>query len=230
MIRKFIIPVLLLLIQAGATAQQTAPSGLRTLSGRVVELVYDGEDTLGLQGVRVYQLGSSRYTQTDVDGYFSLELPDSTLVMKVELFGYRNQEIQVHKGETSAVVIIERNLSFMEDEGLLITVVGMGVVFSALILLFLLFKFLLPVINGSMRRKKDAVAEPHPGKFAALSQDLTGEVASAISAALHLYFEEMHDEESGVLTIEKTVKSYSPWSSKIYQSHKALRGPHSSRW
>jgi glutaconyl-CoA/methylmalonyl-CoA decarboxylase subunit delta len=229
MTRKFLIPVLILLIQAGASAQQTAPSDLRILSGRVVELAYEGEDTVGLQGVRVYQLGSNRYTQTDVDGYFSLELPDSTIVVKIELFGYRNKEAQVHKGETSAMVVIERNLSFMEDEGLLITVVGMGVVFSALILLFLLFKFLLPVVNRSQRKKK-AAADAHPGKFTVLSQDFSGEVASAISTALHLYFEEMHDEESGVLTIEKTVKSYSPWSSKIYQSHKALRGPHSSRW
>jgi Na+-transporting methylmalonyl-CoA/oxaloacetate decarboxylase gamma subunit len=164
MTRKFIIPVLILLIQAGASAQQTAPSDLRILSGRVVELAYEGEDTVGLQGVRVYQLGSNRYTQTDVDGYFSLELPDSTLVVKIELFGYRNKEVQVHKGETSAMVVIERNLSFMEDEGLLITVVGMGVVFSALILLFLLFKFLLPVVNGGQRKKK-AAADAHPGKF-----------------------------------------------------------------
>jgi hypothetical protein len=45
---------------------------------------------------------------------------------------------------------------------------------------------------------------------------MTGEINAAISMALYLYFEELHDEESDVVTIKKVSKRYSPWSSKIY--------------
>ena len=42
------------------------------------------------------------------------------------------------------------------------------------------------------------------------------EVDTAIAMALHLYFSEIHDEESNVITIKNAPKQYSPWSSKIY--------------
>jgi len=38
----------------------------------------------------------------------------------------------------------------------------------------------------------------------------------AIAMALHLYLEEVHDDESNVITIKRIEKRYSPWSSKIY--------------
>jgi len=117
----------------------------------------------------------------------------------------------------------------MEDEGWLITVVGMMVVFCALLVLFSLFKFLMPFfLNGFKRKPKSEQAGVAISTLK--SGEISGEVVSAISAALHLYFNEMHDEESGVLTIEKTVKNYSPWSSKIYMNYKTLRSPQSSRW
>jgi glutaconyl-CoA/methylmalonyl-CoA decarboxylase subunit delta len=39
---------------------------------------------------------------------------------------------------------------------------------------------------------------------------------AAISMALYSYFNDTHDTESNVLTINKVSKRYSPWSSKIY--------------
>lgn len=39
---------------------------------------------------------------------------------------------------------------------------------------------------------------------------------AALSLALHLYFDEIHDNENMTLTINKVIKPYSPWSSKIY--------------
>jgi len=43
-----------------------------------------------------------------------------------------------------------------------------------------------------------------------------GEVYAAIAMALNLYRKEMHDYENFKITIQKSVKPYSPWSSKIY--------------
>ena len=212
-----------------AVSAQDDPAGLRTVEGVVLEVRDEGQDTMAVSGARIYGLGSSTYVTSDVDGRFRLQLPDTAVQLKVELFGYQNVELMLAREERNAAVVITRNESFMHDEGLLITIVGLGVVFSALILLFALFKFLLPLVNRKPRIKRAEMVEAHD-KFSMLSQDFSGEVSAAISTALHLYFEELHDEESGILTIEKTVKSYSPWSSKIYQNYRSLRGPHSNRW
>jgi len=46
--------------------------------------------------------------------------------------------------------------------------------------------------------------------------DISGEVNAAIALALHKHFEEVHDFENTVITIQKVQRPYSPWSSKIY--------------
>ncbi len=43
----------------------------------------------------------------------------------------------------------------------------------------------------------------------------SGDIA-AIAMALHLFYDEVHDNESNVITIKRIERRYSPWSSKIY--------------
>jgi hypothetical protein len=38
----------------------------------------------------------------------------------------------------------------------------------------------------------------------------------AIAMALHFFYDEVHDNESNVITIKRIERRYSPWSSKIY--------------
>lgn len=99
------------------------------------------------------------------------------------------------------------------QESVIIAIVGYFVVFASLVLLFWLFNFLPGLINYRGKRKKSGAKKRTEDQSA---DKVTGETTAAISMALHLYFSELHDEESGVLTIKKVSKSYSPWSSKIY--------------
>jgi Na+-transporting methylmalonyl-CoA/oxaloacetate decarboxylase gamma subunit len=92
----------------------------------------------------------------------------------------------------------------------MIALVGYIIVFSALLILYFFFNFL-PRIIYFKRGKK----EPE-GNANSVKQQILGEETAAIAMALHLFLDEFHDEESGVLTIKKTSKAYSPWSSKIY--------------
>ncbi len=39
---------------------------------------------------------------------------------------------------------------------------------------------------------------------------------AAIALALSMYVQDIHDYERAVLTIQKVMRPYSPWSSKIY--------------
>lgn len=50
----------------------------------------------------------------------------------------------------------------------------------------------------------------------AAGQDQQLETVAVIGLAIKLYLEDIHDYERTVMTIQKVVRPYSPWSSKIY--------------
>ena len=106
-------------------------------------------------------------------------------------------------------ILLKSNINL---ESVVIALTGYLIVFTALVLLFWLFSLMPKILN--MRRTKKSLRRgesPHR----ALHEGLSGEETAAIAMALHLYLD-LHDEESGVLTIKRISKSYSPWSSKIY--------------
>ena len=101
----------------------------------------------------------------------------------------------------------------MNGSTLVIAVMGYIVVFAALVLLFLFFNILPRLIYQKKLKSFIKRGKEIPRKK---ELDIQGETTAAISMAMHLYFSELHDEESGVLTIRKVSKTYSPWNSKIY--------------
>jgi len=106
------------------------------------------------------------------------------------------------------------NLSnILENDGILISVVGYVIVFAALLLLSIIITKFQKVLQIKQRKKLKSV-----GHRAADANDLTisGEVSAAISTALYLHFQEKHDLENTVLTIKRVQRTYSPWSSKLY--------------
>ncbi|CDF80715.1 conserved hypothetical protein [Formosa agariphila KMM 3901] len=102
------------------------------------------------------------------------------------------------------------------EEGYIVLVTGLLIVFTGLIILTLFFKYALPLmlyiyklISKGPDRK---ISEISPK----VNEDFTGEIAAAISTAIHLHLNEQHDHENAILTIKQARKAYSPWSSKIY--------------
>lgn len=65
------------------------------------------------------------------------------------------------------------------------------------------------------------------GKGAEFSGKNKGDIPTndivAISMALHLFYDEVHDDESNVITIKRIERRYSPWSSKIYGINNNIR-------
>ena len=99
---------------------------------------------------------------------------------------------------------------------LIITVVGWLIVFAVLVVLILVFS-IVPKIYAAVHKqnlKNQGKAAFIPANEEAPS--MSGDENAAIAMALHLYLNEMHDEESNVITIKPTERRYSPWSSKIY--------------
>lgn len=100
-----------------------------------------------------------------------------------------------------------------DSHGFAMTLMAMGVVFSALIVLCLSFLLISKIGSAVARRnKRESIGNgvEIPGALAD-----SGEEIAAIVMALHEHLD-THDKESMVLTINKVRRSYSPWSSKIY--------------
>jgi glutaconyl-CoA/methylmalonyl-CoA decarboxylase subunit delta len=116
--------------------------------------------------------------------------------------------------------------------GALMALLGMGIVFSILLLLYVVFTNTPKIYTFDFKgwwsglfSRKIPVPDEVQLKIAADTKvsDMSGEVNAAIAAAIHLYRSEMHDYENTVLTISKVSRVYSPWSSKIYGLRSAPR-------
>jgi Na+-transporting methylmalonyl-CoA/oxaloacetate decarboxylase gamma subunit len=101
------------------------------------------------------------------------------------------------------------------DFGLTVAIVGFGIVVFSLTVLFLVFSRLPKLINLKFK-KKSSSRKPKDTDEKEDDFSVEGNVTAAISLGLHLYFSELHDEESNIVTIKQVRKRYSPWSSKIY--------------
>lgn len=104
-----------------------------------------------------------------------------------------------------------------DPHGVVITIVAMSVVFCALIILYVLFKFIGNVAIRTLQKRSDETTEK-TGTTKTDVAEASAETYAAIGVALHLFKEEneAHDEESFLLTLQHTDRTYSPWSSKIY--------------
>jgi Na+-transporting methylmalonyl-CoA/oxaloacetate decarboxylase gamma subunit len=113
--------------------------------------------------------------------------------------------------------------SFVELDpyGIGMTMIAMFVVFSALAILFIIYKNM----GWFFIRRAAPKKEKMPVKVgkSVKPEEISGEVNAAIAMALYLYQSELHDEENTVLTIHKVSRNYSPWSSKIYTLRKSPR-------
>lgn len=90
--------------------------------------------------------------------------------------------------------------------------VGILVVFIALTLLVFAFNMSGKLSQRTLKKRSIKAGTPAESVSTLDSDNMT-----AISLALHLYLdEEIHDQESNVITIKRIQRRYSPWSSKLY--------------
>ena len=108
------------------------------------------------------------------------------------------------------------------NEGYVILMTGLLIVFSALVILMLFFKYGLPLLLFTYKIITKGKEKKISEIKVVADRDFTGEIAAAIGAAVHMYLREQHDHESAILTIKQVKKPYSPWSSKIYGTQNRL--------
>lgn len=104
-----------------------------------------------------------------------------------------------------------------DKNGFALTVMAMGIVFCALLLLCICFSIISRIGARTLRSNKakaqgKTLRELQPEERP--DHDTSEEIA-AIAMALYQHLN-AHDQENTVLTINKVKRAYSPWSSKIY--------------
>ncbi len=103
----------------------------------------------------------------------------------------------------------------LDPLGVGMAIIAMTVVFSSLIILYLVFRQI-GLRFQTEPKKKTIFKDGKHGEIVETYDEPSGDVYAAIGLALHMYTSELHDFEEAVLTINKVSRSYSPWSSKIY--------------
>ena len=112
------------------------------------------------------------------------------------------------------IINIFFNTDNITNESVVMVAVGYTVVFAALLFLYFFFWGFSKILTC---RAKQKCKKKNRTKCLADSEfNISGDINAAITMALYLYFEQVHDEESGILTVKRVSKPYSPWSSKIY--------------
>lgn len=100
-----------------------------------------------------------------------------------------------------------------------VVTLGFVMVFVILIVLVGVISLFGKVLAPKVRVPKVAKINNVPANKEAteyVEDHLSAGYGAAIAMALHLYYSEVHDEESHIITIKTVERRYSPWSSKIY--------------
>lgn len=111
---------------------------------------------------------------------------------------------------------VNENIEKFKNEdpsGILLTIMSMGVVFLALLLLYILFKLFGKAFMASEKKKDDEPATAAPVAEPAAQAGDNDEAIAALCMALYQHLN-AHDEESGVLTFDHSHEAHSAWGSK----------------
>ena len=128
---------------------------------------------------------------------------------------FENGEILTHHYRVAKQA---EKIKHSDPVGLGLTATAVSVVFLALVCIALLISGSGRLIQNTEEKQKNkgkkapAIKPVSDGSSANDDQ----EVYAALAAAIHLYNEELHDEEDTVITIQKVEREWTPWNAKYY--------------
>jgi Na+-transporting methylmalonyl-CoA/oxaloacetate decarboxylase gamma subunit len=100
--------------------------------------------------------------------------------------------------------------------GIGLTAVAVAVVFLALVFIALILQGGSKLMSGVGEKKETKKKGGAAINAAAAAASKEGEIYAAIATAIHLYNNELHDEEDTVITIAKVEREWTPWNAKYY--------------
>jgi hypothetical protein len=133
-----------------------------------------------------------------------------------------NETLEVLKPD--AVLLAESNDLLVSNQsytGMIFLLSLVGILF-----LYLGFKrYRNKFIDVKNRRRAKQLVKDFETKLSATpTNEMAGSAEfAAIATVIHLYHNELHDEEIAIMTINKIARSYSPWSSKFHFQNQYFR-------
>ena len=103
--------------------------------------------------------------------------------------------------------------------GIGLTAVAVAVVFLALVCISLIISGSGKLIKNTEEKQKQGGKGKKDKAIKPVSEGSSVqnvEVYAAIAAAIHLYNDELHDEENTVITLQKVEREWTPWNAKYY--------------
>ena len=162
--------------------------------------------------------------------------PDEIIVVGKNTLGYDINILDLRDGIENVSKELCTNIHYHKPKqsdrirqsdpfGVGLTVVAVSVVFLALLCIFLILKGYSALILKIMGRKDKKDKAVSPDEKQQVSADNGTEAAdddvyAAIAAAIYLYNGEMHDDESNVITFQKTDRSWTPWNAKYFNMNR----------
>ncbi len=131
------------------------------------------------------------------------------------LEAFANGEILTHHYRVAKQA---EKIKMSDPVGIGLTAVAVAVVFLALVCISLIISGSGKLMAGMDDKKKKGDKKKGGAAIAAAASaaDKEGEIYAAIATAIHLYNNELHDEENAVLTIQKVEREWTPWNAKFY--------------
>ena len=131
------------------------------------------------------------------------------------LEAFANGEILTHHYRVAKQ---SEKIKMSDPVGIGLTAVAVAVVFLALVCISLIISGSGKLMAGMDDKKKKGDKKKGGAAIAAAASaaDKEGEIYAAIATAIHLYNNELHDEENAVLTIQKVEREWTPWNAKFY--------------
>ena len=132
---------------------------------------------------------------------------------------FLNDFTPASSNETAVKISKQDKLKRDDPYGIGMALISMAVVFTALIMIYIMLKIFNYVTRRATQKSKaqekaSAPATAMASKSNEEDDTVDGPTCAAIGTALHLHFGSMHDEESEVITINMPSKHYSPWAQK----------------
>ncbi len=225
----------------------TSAAGLTTIApGQFLLIFCEGNSEKGPEFANFSLEGASTIYWIDASGKVLLDsfdidqnLVKPNVSLGREVLSYKDMMVKLSEGGEFEIVeytaptpasINKEHLDKSASEQMMerdpagngMAIIAMGVVFSALLVLFLIFK-VVGIANQNFEKRKELKTKSASTKTADAAPakpvnqlEANGEVIAAIAYVLKQYRTDVDNMESNILTINKTARSYSPWSSKIH--------------
>ncbi len=157
------------------------------------------------QGGTLIVLGRNPY------GYDINVLP----LHRLDLEQFANGQIMTHHYRVAKQA---EKIKSADPVGIGLTATAVAVVFIALVCIALIIAGSGKLIVGAEKRNKEKGTSTKSPAVKPVSSGSSAEeeIYAAIAAAIHLYNDELHDEEDTVITIQKVEREWTPWNAKYY--------------